>query len=104
MRTIQKALAVAACATALVGSGATSASAGEITGNYQPNPVAGQPPLKGRDLPVNGRSICAFSGRNDGALDPSQQEGPEDTARTQTPARVGSFTGFACNPNNGFGE
>ena len=46
--------AVAACAAAVVGVGASAASAGEITGNGKP--TAG---------PKHANSICVFSGKND---------------------------------------
>lgn len=112
MRTIQQAFAVAACATAILGAGATSASAGEITGNYEPGAVVGEP-VKGRDLPVNGRSFCAFSGQNDGYHDPSQIEGPGDELhRVQSYGQVvkaggkalAPAPGVACNPTRGFAE
>jgi hypothetical protein len=80
--------------------GATSAMAGEITGN-------------GKDLPVNGKSICAYSGLNDELTD-------MEPTRTQS---YGTFLvlvkgmygleaakailpspGVACNPNSDFEE
>ena len=93
---------------------ASPAIAGEISGN-------------GKDLPVNGRSVCDFSGQNDtpdglwlpigpnGALvqvDPGgrvQSYGafkkigfigsPSDPAN-----REAGFPGASCNPNGGGGE
>jgi hypothetical protein len=47
-------LSLIACATAIVCFGATSAFAGEITGN-------------GKPITVNGKSICAYSGQQDDA-------------------------------------
>src|SRR5947209_3155218 len=49
---MKRALLVGVCALALMGAGATSAAAGEITGNGQ---------LKA----VNGNSPCAYSGQED---------------------------------------
>ena len=75
-----------------------AAVAGEITGNGQKEDYA------------QGRSICDFSGQNDN---------PNSTDPENPPGRVQSYgysfvrnglkavvpsPGFACNPNNGFGE
>lgn len=67
-----------------------TASAGEIAGN-------------GERIEINGKSICAFSGLNDGFLDPEEPGFPEPN-RTQTPGNEGPgggpakrITGFACN-------
>ena len=49
----RKVFVVGACTAAFVAAGgAGTAFAGEVTGN-------------GKPLPVNGKSICAFSGQND---------------------------------------
>ena len=55
---MRRLLAVASCAAAVVGLGAGSAFAGEITGNGKW--IAGSP-----DAPLHGKSICSFSGQND---------------------------------------
>lgn len=81
-------------ALALVG-GAGAASAGEITGN-------------GKSKPVHGKSICAYSGQNDGFHDSTHQEFPGDNARVQSYGQLvkaglkGALPnpGMACNPNN----
>jgi hypothetical protein len=91
-------LAVAACAAAVAGLSAGPALAGEITGN-------------GRLKEVNGKSECAFSGRNDGYFLPTTDPNYE-------PERVQSYgqlvkaglkpflpsPGVACNPSKGAGE
>ena len=61
---MKRLLPVVTCAAALIGAGATSALAGEVTGP----PGAGNVTPK----PVNGHSICAFSGLND------YDQGPTD--------------------------
>ena len=58
--------AVAACVTAVVGVGAGSAFAGEITGSGKGGPNGDGTP--GGTL--NGSSACAFSGLEDGAATP----------------------------------
>jgi len=82
--------AVAVCAAGIVGMGATAATAGEVTGN-------------GKPLPVNGKSICAFSGQND-----EFQEGDLGAPRVQSFGQIvrvvgpmGGVPGDACNPNGG---
>jgi hypothetical protein len=82
------------CALALVGT-AGAASAGEITGN-------------GKFKDVKGKSICAYSGQNDGYHDPTHQEFPGDNARVQSYGQLVKAglkgmlpnPGMACNPNN----
>ena len=66
------------CGASVVGLGAGSAFAGEITGNGEPNPI------KGTISPFPGvpAAICAFSGLEDGVDPPSETGGP---AVTQTP-------------------
>jgi hypothetical protein len=93
-------LAVATCAAAVVGVGANAALAGEVNGSAK-NPKAEF---------SQGSSICKFSGLNDN---------PESTDPEDPGGRVQSYgysvvreggkafapsPGFACNPNNGFGE
>lgn len=90
--------AVAVFTAALVASLAGPALAGEITGNGNKEDYS------------QGRSICKFSGQNDN---------PTSTDPANPPGRVQSYgysfvskglkalvpgPGFACNPNNHFGE
>ncbi len=97
-------LAVALCAAAVVGLGAGSAFAGEITGN-------------GKSTPINegqAASICSFSGQNDGNPPPgrTQSYGTNVAAGQSDPSSVnpgavgqGVFSfhpGFACNGEHGF--
>ena len=82
------------CPLALVGT-AGAASAGEITGN-------------GTFKDVKGKSICAYSGQNDGFHDPLHQDFPGDDGRVQSYGQLvkaglkGQLPnpGLACNPNN----
>jgi hypothetical protein len=94
-----KCLYALACAGALL---TAPAYAGEITGN-------------GKDIEINGRSECAFSGYNDNDGDPrdpgwiSQSYGqnvrltPLDPSTLDPNADVPfvPIPGFACNPNRG---
>ena len=88
--------AVATCAAAVMGVGASAALAGEVKG-----PSTGGTPSVGNDTaaPAHANSICAFSGLND-------FRGGPITNRTQTPANQGApgTPGFACrggsNPDN----
>lgn len=88
----RRTLAAAACTVGLIAMGATSASAGEITG-------------EGTYKGVTGHSECAFSGLNDGWVDPQYMEGPDDTSHTQNWGHSKAFIpvkgvpGFACNPS-----
>jgi hypothetical protein len=78
---------------------AGAAFAGEITGNGKW--IAGSP-----DLPLNGKSECAFSGQND-----EFQLGDADAPRVQSFGQgnsasvrsgngpLGGVPGFACNPS-----
>lgn len=83
-------LASAVCAVAMVGAGASAASAGEITGN-------------GKRITVKGASICAFSGQND-----EFQEGDRSAPRVQSFGQIvkafgpmRGVPGVACNPTRG---
>ena len=82
---------------------ASPASAGEITGN-------------GKDITINGRSECAFSGYNDQDGDPrdpgwiSQSYGQNVRLTPLDPSTLDPndpnalfvpIPGFACNPNRG---
>jgi hypothetical protein len=73
-------LAVAGCTVAVVGVGAGSAFAGEITGNGKW--IAGSP-----DAPLNGRSECAFSGQNDTFSGDPDVPDADGFTRTQSWAR-----------------
>ena len=96
-------VAIAAFASLMLVS-STPAFAGEVTGS-------------GKDIDINGRSECAFSGLNDNdgdprdpggraqsygqnvrltPLDPSQQD-----PRNEAGAPFVPIPGFACNPNRG---
>lgn len=86
-------LGAALLAAATFGMGANAAFAGEITGN-------------GKDLPVHGKSLCAYSGQNDNPDD------PEEGGRVQSYGQVvkagfkefAPSPGVACNPTKGFEE
>lgn len=105
MGKLTRLLAVAGCVVAIAGLGAGAALAGEITGNGKW--IAGS-----EEAPLNGKSECAFSGRNDENVlfepgDPEYQ-----AERTQSWGQgvrntrpVGGFGGF--NPGlfcNGSGK
>jgi hypothetical protein len=62
-RTKKLLCAVAVCATAVVGVGASAAYAGEVTG--PPGSVENPPTPKGERWDSLPHSICAFSGLND---------------------------------------
>jgi hypothetical protein len=74
-RTTKSLCAVAVCATAVFGVGASAAFAGEVTGNGKPTPI-NTPPGE----PFHAGSICAFSGQND---DPTGGGDPFQDGRTQ---------------------
>lgn len=80
----RKTVTTVALAAALSVAGATTASAGEITGN-------------GKSLkPLSAKSVCAFSGLNDEFI-----LGDTSAPRVQTPAEGPSgLAGTFCNPNN----
>jgi len=88
--------AAVSAAALVLGLGASAVLAGEVTGNGM------------KDDFSQGRSICKFSGQND-----NPSEGFPFGGRVQsygyTVVRNGlkdfaPSPGFACNPNNGFGE
>lgn len=94
-------LARLACATSILCLGATAALAGEITGNGKS--------LKNPDGTLNGKSACAFSGREDDPSDPlfrgdiAQSWGQIAKAiRDSFPAFL--HPGVACNPTRSQGE
>ena len=102
--------------------GATTASAGEVTGNCSPNSKSqGKSGENCKKEFSQGASICKFSGQND--YPDGSQSGPPGRTQsygqdvrsdrldpsTQNPGKVGQdeptfHPGYACNPNNGFGE
>lgn len=107
---LRRALGVAACTAAVIGVGAGSAFAGEVTGN-------------GKDTagPAHANSICVFSGQNDDPQGLDPENGPPGRTQsygqdvrlwgaspsTENPGKVGQgvFTlhpGFACNGEHGF--
>jgi hypothetical protein len=95
-------LGLAACATSILCLGANATFAGEITGNGKW--IAGDP-----DAPLNGKSECAFSGREDDPSDPffrgdiAQSWGQILKAvRDTLPAFL--HPGVACNPQRSLGE
>ncbi len=94
-------LSLVACATSILFLGATAAFAGEITGNGKS--------LKNPDGTLNGKSACAFSGREDNPGDPlfrgeiAQSWGQITKAvRDTLPAFL--HPGVACNPQRSQGE
>jgi hypothetical protein len=93
---------VSITAIALVSLGTGTAAAGEITGN-------------GTLKPVKGKSICAYSGQNDGYHIPEHAHGDEDAAQrvqnyghehkflTQVLGLPKGLPGLACNPSGARG-
>jgi hypothetical protein len=65
-------IGAAACAVALVGAAAGTATAGEVTGPPGTPGVAGSGSGRSTGAPLHANSICAFNGLND--LNPA--EGP----------------------------
>jgi hypothetical protein len=100
MKTIRKSAAknvvgVIVCAAWLVGT--NMALAGEITGNGKW--IAGSP-----DAPLNGKSECAYSGRQDDPLEPgfkgtiTQSWGQIAKATRDFLTSIGVSPGTSCNP------
>ena len=103
---LRRLAAIAVCTAAVVGVGAGSALAGEITGNGKPLWINTTDPNARHDL--HGKSECAFSGLDDPDVDPVT--GEDDFGRTQSWGQVGregrAFLtsigmnpGIACNPS-----
>jgi len=95
-------LGLIACATSILYVSGNVALAGEITGNGRY--IQGDP-----DAPLNGKSACAFSGREDNPGDPlfrgeiAQSWGQITKALRDTlPAFL--HPGVACNPQRSQGE
>ena len=98
---MRRLLAVMACAIGVVGLGAGSAFAGEITGNGKPLWTNTTDPNAPHEL--HGKSECAFSGLDDPDVDPVT--GEDDFGRTQSWGQIvrnvkglGGVPGTACNP------
>ena len=94
-------LGLVICAASILCLGATAAFAGEITGSGKS--------LKNPDGTLNGKSACAFSGREDNPGDPlfrgeiAQSWGQITKAvRDTLPAFL--HPGVACNPKRSQGE
>ena len=87
------------CAITVVGLGAGSASAGEITGNGKPVPSSTTSP-EGFTI-LKGNSICAFSGLNDGAEAEGVRVQNYGTDKKFIEVPKG-FPGVACNGAKGF--
>ena len=94
-------LGLIACATSILCLSANAALAGEITGNGKS--------LKNPDGTLNGKSVCAFSGREDDPSDPlfrgdiAQSWGQIAKAIRDTfPAFL--HPGVSCNPQRSQGE
>jgi hypothetical protein len=99
------------CATAVAAAGATSAFAGESTGNFartgKQTPIGAAP-----DNAPHAASICSFSGQNPEAfLDPSDPD--YEPGRTQSWGQIpkeirdvlateGEHPGDSCNGHTGF--
>ena len=87
---------LAAAAAAMIAIGATPATAGEVTGND-----AGQ-------VDANGRSICKFSGLNDGDAPAGHTQsygqdvraGREDPTDFDPDDLFSMHPGWFCDPNN----
>jgi hypothetical protein len=105
-------------ASVVAGLGASAASAGEVTGNCN-NASNAKAKANCKDDFSQGASICKFSGQND--YPDGSQSGPPGRTQTygqdvkagrldpsaENPGKVDGFTlhpGYACNPNNPFGE
>jgi hypothetical protein len=94
--------AVAVCATAVVGVGASAAYAGEVIG--PPGSVENPPTQKGEDWRSLPHSICAFSGLNDFIDGPTrfhvQSFGIDVAGKGEDPPLDPHFInpGLACSP------
>jgi hypothetical protein len=96
---MRRIFAVVACTAAVVGVGAGSAFAGEITGNGKW--IAGS-----ETAPLQGKSECAYSGVNDNFVLGNDVPDADGFTRTQswgqvarqTHGALGGVPGTACNP------
>ena len=95
---MKRLFAVVGCSVAVMGFGASSAFAGEITGN-------GKWIRGSEEAPLNGRSECAYSGQNDEFV----LGVPGEHSRTQSWGQIVRVAGplggaaFGCNPNRASG-
>jgi hypothetical protein len=103
MNLVQRALVGASvCAITVVGLGAGSASAGEITGNGKPVPSSTTVVTpEGTFTLLKGNSICAYSGLNDGAAVEGTRVQSYGIDKQLFPIPKG-FPGTACNGATGF--
>jgi len=95
---VRRLVAVAGCVVAVVGVGAGSAFAGEITGNGKW--IAGS-----ETAPLNGKSECAYSGQNDNWVLGNPVPDEDGFSRTQSWGQVGQegrafLTSIGLNPGN----
>lgn len=97
MGSAKRLLALVGCLVVVAALAASSAFAGEITGNGRY--IAGSP-----DAPLKGKSECAYSGLDDPDVDP--ETGEDDFGRTQSWGQIvrfagplGGVPGVACNPS-----
>ena len=92
--------AVAICAAALVSVGASSALAGEVTGNGKPLWIA---VTEDGGHVLHGKSPCAFSGLEDLAGSPLRTQTPHEVWLGPIPDLVVNpapgTPGTACNPS-----
>jgi len=79
----------ALCGVVVVAVGASSAFAGESTGNGKVTPIAG----------YVAASICSFSGLNPEPEEPGRTQSFGQIVRLAGP--LGGVPGFACNPTRG---
>ncbi len=79
---VRRLVAVAGCVVAVVGVGAGSAFAGEITGNGKW--IAGS-----ETAPLNGKSECAYSAQNDNWVLGNPVPDEDRFSRTQSWGQVG---------------
>ena len=97
---MRRIIAVAACTVAVMGLGASSAFAGEVTGNGKDTPIGAAP-----ENAPHASSICSFSGRNDGEPPLGRtaehvQSWGQEADRKSLPAFL--HPGNACNGHTGF--
>ena len=95
---IRRVVAVAVCTAAVVGAGAGSAFAGEITGSGKW--IAGS-----ETAPLKGKSECAYSGLNDNYVLGNPIPDADGFSRTQNWGQVGQegrafLTSLGFNPAN----
>ncbi len=95
---VRRLVAVAGCVVAVVGVGAGSAFAGEITGNGKW--IAGL-----ETAPLKGKSECAYSGQNDNWVLGNPVPDEDGFSRTQSWGQVGQegrafLTSIGLNPGN----